>query len=65
MGESIRYYASPAAVELLYYLSIITLTFTSNITFGVLLYLIFQLTVITSHYTVVYIQKFGPRRPIL
>jgi hypothetical protein len=39
--ESVRYHASPAAVELLHYLSIITLTFDSDIVFGVFLYLIF------------------------
>ena len=65
MGESVRYHASPAAVELLHHLSVATLTFASDLPFGVFLYLVFQLTVIAGHCTVVYTQKFGPGRPIL
>jgi hypothetical protein len=65
MGESVRYHASPAAVELLHHLSVATLTFASDLAFGVLLYLVFQFTVIAGRYAVVYAQKLGPRRPIL
>jgi hypothetical protein len=59
MGESVRYHASPAAASLLHHLGVITLTFASDLAFGVLLYLIFQPTVIADA------QKFGPGRPIL
>ena len=60
MRESVRYHAWSATVELLLRLSIVTLTFISDIVFGVLLYLVFQLAVITGHCAVVYTQKFGP-----
>jgi hypothetical protein len=65
MGESVRNRASLAAVELLYHLRVITLISTSDLTFGVLLYLVFQFTMIAGHYAVIYTQKFGPGRPVM
>jgi hypothetical protein len=58
IGGSVRYHASPAVVELLHHLSVATLTFASDLAFGVLLYLVLQLTAITGHCAVVYAQKF-------
>ena len=60
-----RYDASSAAAKVLHHLGVATLTFASDLAFGVLLYLIFQPTVIAGLCTVVYAQKFGPGRPIL
>jgi uncharacterized membrane protein SpoIIM required for sporulation len=48
IGDSVRYHTLSAAVELLHNLSVATLTFVNDLAFGVLLYLVLQLSAIAG-----------------
>ena len=48
MRESVRYDASSAAAKVLHHLGVTTLTFASDLAFGVLFYLVFQPTMIAG-----------------